>query len=154
VNVEARPALTGPGPWAPARDREDVGRPPLGASPRRPEREPLRESPFGFVLTDGEGRVLSVNDRAATLVSAAEGAPLPHGLTRCELVCGPLPGSGPRADESRCLTRRAMRAGKALPEVRMELSRNGEESVVWVTASPIDVAGARVLLHLPPDARR
>jgi DNA-binding SARP family transcriptional activator len=154
VNVEARPALTGPGPWAPARDREDVGRPPLGDFPRRPEREPLRESPFGFVLTDGEGRVLSVNDRAATLVSADEGAPLPRGLTCCELVCGPLLGHGPRAGESRCLSRRAMRAGKALPEVRIELSRNGEQSVVWVTASPIDVADARVVLYLRPDDPR
>jgi DNA-binding SARP family transcriptional activator len=47
-----------------------------------------------------------------------------------------------------------MRAGKALPEVRMELSRNGEESVVWVTASPIDVADARVVLYLRPDDAR
>jgi DNA-binding SARP family transcriptional activator len=150
VNVEARPALIGPKPCAPARGREDVRRLPLADSQTPPESEPLRESPFGFVLTDGDGRVLSVNDRAATLLSADEGRTGPRELTCCELVCGPLHGDGPRASESRCLTRRAMRAGKALPEVRIELSRNGDSSV-WVTASPIDVTEARVVLYLRPD---
>jgi DNA-binding SARP family transcriptional activator len=154
VKVEARPALTGPGPWAPAREREDVRRLPLADSPARPEREPLRESPFGFVLTDGEGRVVSVNDRAATLLSADEGTPGPRELTCCELVCGPLHGHRPGASASSCLTRMAMRGGRALPEARVELSRNGRSSVVWVTASPIDVAHARVVFYLRPDDPR
>jgi DNA-binding SARP family transcriptional activator len=151
VNVEARPALTGTGPWGPAPEREDVRRLPLAGSAMHPEREPLRESPFGFVLTDGEGRVLSVNDRAATLLSADEGTPGPRELTCCELVCGPLNGHGPSASDSSCLTRRAMRAGRALPEARIELTRSGGPSVVWVTASPIDVAQARVVFYLRPD---
>ncbi|HEY7151845.1 MAG TPA: BTAD domain-containing putative transcriptional regulator [Solirubrobacterales bacterium] len=149
--MEARPALNGPGPWAPARDREDVRRLPLTDSPSRPEREPLRESPFGFVLTDGEGHVLSVNDRAATLLSADEETPGPRALTCCELVCGSLQGHGAPAGGSECLTRRAMQAGRALPEARVELRRNGAASVVWVTASPIDVAQARVVFYLRPD---
>ena len=44
-----------------------------------------------------------------------------------------------------------MRAGKALPEARIEVRRNGCSSTVWVTASPIDVAEARVVLYLRPD---
>jgi len=154
VNVEARPALKGPGPWAPARDREEARRLPLADSPRRPEREPLRESPFGFVLIDGDGHVLMVNDRAATLLSADEGTPGPGELTCCELVCGPLQAHGPRDGESRCLTRSAMRGGRALPEARVELSRHGHSRVVWVTASPIDVADARVVFYLRPDDPR
>src|SRR5262249_34170875 len=154
VNVEARPALSGPGPWAPARDPEEARRPPLVDSPRRAEREPLRESPFGFVLIDGEGHVLSVNDRAATLLSAGGGTPGPRGLTCCELVCGPLQAQGPGDGESRCLTRKAMRAGRALPEERVEVSRHGHSGVVWVTASPIDVADARVVFYMRPDDPR
>src|SRR5262245_23196762 len=122
VKVEARPALTGPEPWVPAHGREDVRRPPFVES-QAGEREPLRESPFGFVLTDAEGHVLSVNDRAATLLAADQGSTGPRDLTCCELICGPLNADGAAPAASGCLTRSAMRAGKALPEARIELNR-------------------------------
>ncbi len=153
VNVKARPALTRPGRWASADVREDVRELPLEDSPTWPEREPLRNSPFGFVLTDGEGHVLSVNDRAAALLLGGGRAPRRPGATCCELICGPLGGGG-AADGARCLTRRAITAGRALPEARIEVGRNGRSSTVWVTASPIDVAEARVVVYLRPEDPR
>jgi hypothetical protein len=57
-----------------------------------PDHAPFRNSPFGLVLTDAEGMVLSVNDRAAELL--AIGMRAGHaGMTCCELICGPLNGS-------------------------------------------------------------
>lgn len=114
--------------------------------------EPLRESPFGFVLTDVEGRVLSVNDRAASLLFAGQRAP-GRESTCCELICGPLNGHGRAANGARCLTRQAISAGRALPEVRIQVGRSRGASAVWVTASPIDVAEARVVVYLRPDDR-
>ena len=115
-----------------------------------PEHAPFRNSPFGLMLTDAEGRVLSVNDRAAELL--AIGMRAGHaGTTCCELICGPLNGSGAAGSEPRCLTRQAVSTGKALPEARIELRGNAAPNTVLVTASPIDMAEARVVVYLRPD---
>jgi DNA-binding SARP family transcriptional activator len=117
-----------------------------------PAHGPFGKSPFGFVLTDGEGRVLSVNDRAAALLSV-DGAASRPGMTCCELICDPIGRQG-RAGGDACLTRRAVSAGRALPETRVELRRNGATHAVYLTASPIDVAEARVVVYLRPEDPR
>ena len=158
VNLEARPALTQPArrdpepvPSQPV--REDGGRP-RSDSPRLPELGPFRDSPFGLVLLDGRGNVLSVNERAAALLCVSERAAIRPGLTCCELICDPVTGRGRADTEARCLTRRAVSTGEALPESRFEVRRDGGASTVWVTASPVDMAEARVVVYLRPDDHR
>jgi DNA-binding SARP family transcriptional activator len=159
VNLEARPAVTKPArrnpepvPTEPV--REDAEASPAPDSPRWLEHGPFRDSPFGLVLLDGEGQVLSVNDRAAALLCVSERAATRPGLTCCELICDPVTGRGRADTEARCLTRRAVSTGEALPESRFEVRRDGGASTVWVTASPVNMAEARVVVYLRPDDRR
>jgi DNA-binding SARP family transcriptional activator len=103
---------------------------------------------------DDEGRVLSVNDRATTLLSSGGRPSARPGLTCCDLICGPPNGHGRLDDGARCLTHRALSTGRALPETRIEFRANGASSAVWVTASPIEVAEARVVFYLRPEDTR
>jgi DNA-binding SARP family transcriptional activator len=129
----------------------DVGDLALESPVEPPEQGPLRKSPFGFVLTDGNGHVLSVNDRASALLSAGGQGSTRAGVTCCELICGPVSENGQPATPDRCLTRRAISAGRALPEARIEVRRKGAPSTVWVTASPVDMAEAQVVVYVRPD---
>lgn len=155
VNLEPRPVLTDRARIAPGTAEHE--RRALADSPHGPALDSLRSSPFGFVLIDGGGRVLSVNERAAAVLSAAGRDPERPDMTCCELICGPVNGRSGSVDGA-CLTRRALSLGRALPETRLELRRNGASSDVWVTASPIEVADARVIVYLrreePRERRR
>jgi DNA-binding SARP family transcriptional activator len=154
VNVEARPAVIRPGRGDPVHVQADVHGLTLKDRLRGPKHGPLGNSPFGFVLLDGEGQVLSVNDRAAALLSLNGLAPSRRGTTCCALFCASGNTQSPNDTEARCLTRRALSAGKALPETRIEIRRNGVVNPVWVTAAPIEVADARVVLHVRPEDAR
>ncbi len=118
------------------------------------ELAPLGNSPFGFVLMDADGQVLSVNDRAAALLSGGAVQPSRPGATCCELICGPVGGRGSAAAETKCLTRQALSTGRALPETRIELRRGSAARTVCVTASPIEVADARVVFYIRPEDPR
>ena len=139
VNLESRPALTQPARSFP----EPVPSQPVpgDAAAQAPDsaawsdHQPFRDSPFGLVLLDGAGNVLSVNDRAAALLRVSKRAAARPGLTCCELICDPVTGRGRADTEARCLTRRAESTGEALPESRFEVRRDGGASTVWVTAS-------------------
>ncbi len=155
VKLEARPALTQPARRnpepVPSQPVREDGAAPGSDSRRLAELGPFGDSPFGLVLLDGRGNVLSVNDRAAALLCVSERAALRPGLTCCELICDPVTGRGRADTEARCLTRRAVSSGEALPESRFEVRRDGGASTVWVTASPVDMAEARVVVYLRPD---
>jgi hypothetical protein len=49
------------------------------------------------------------------------------------------------------VTRQAVSTGKALPEARIEVRGVAAPNTVLVTASPIDMAEARVVVYLRPD---
>jgi DNA-binding SARP family transcriptional activator len=148
-----RPARRNPEPVPSEPVREDAAASPAPESPSWSAHEPFTDSPFGLVLLDGAGQVLSVNDRAAALLSVSERATARPGLTCCELICDPVTGRGRADTEVRCLTRRAVGTGSALPESRIEVRRDGGAKTVWVTASPVDMGEARVVIYLRPDDR-
>ena len=158
VNLEARPALTQPARSnpepVPSQPVREDGAAPGSDSCRLAELGPFRDSPFGLVLLDGLGKVLSANERASALLGVSERAAVRPGVTCCELICDPVARRGPADTEARCLTRRAVSTGEALPESRFEVRRDGGASTVWVTASPVDMAEARVVVYLRPDDHR
>jgi DNA-binding SARP family transcriptional activator len=115
------------------------------------EDELFEQFPFGLLITDADGRLASANPHATSLLAlepSALDAARCCDVLHCRRPGGPLGG--------RCISELARDVGKALPEVRIDLSRDGIEHAVWVTASPLEAG--RVLLHLRPgeigDRRR
>jgi DNA-binding SARP family transcriptional activator len=104
--------------------------------------------PYGLVVVDGQGNVLSAN-RAAVEMSWRSGRAAPptvcHEVYACRQADGPC--------HHGCLAQRAAQAGETLPEIRINTLPGSPVSAVWVTATPLEI-GTGVLLHLRPgDAR-
>ncbi len=114
----------------------------------------FEQFPYGLVLAAREGRVLGLNRKARQLLAPAgpePGGPMP---TCCELICcrlGPVVGGG-------CMSERVAVTGSQLPEVRMDIERERLQAAAWVTVSPLDPDGSRLIFHLRPgkagDRRR
>ncbi len=104
--------------------------------------------PYGLVVVDGQGNVLSAN-RAAVEMSWRSGNAAPP--TACHEVYACRQADGPC--HHGCLAQRAAQEGETLPEIRINTLPGGPVSAVWVTATPLEI-GTGVLLHLRPgDAR-
>ena len=104
--------------------------------------------PYGLVVVDGQGNVLSANP-AAVEMSWRSGTAAPptvcHEVYACRRPDGPC--------HHGCLAQRAAQAGETLPEIRINTLSGSPVSAVWVRATPLEV-GTGVLLHLRPgDAR-
>jgi DNA-binding SARP family transcriptional activator len=104
--------------------------------------------PYGLVVVDGEGNVLSANP-AAVEMSWRSGTATPP--TACHEVYACRKADGPC--HHGCLAQRAAQAGEILPEIRINTFSGSPVSAVWVTATPLEI-GTGVLLHLRAgDAR-
>jgi DNA-binding SARP family transcriptional activator len=104
--------------------------------------------PYGLVVVDGQGNVLSAN-RAAVEMSWRSDAAAPP--TACYEVFDCRRPDGPC--HHGCLAQRAAQAGETLPEIRINTLPGSPVSAVWVTATPLEV-GTGVVMHLRPgDAR-
>ena len=103
--------------------------------------------PYGLVIADEQGSVLSANPAAIEMGwRFGEAAP----PTACREVFACRKSDGPC--QHGCLVERAARGGEPLPELRIDLAAGSPVSAVWVTTVPLDEAC--VLLHLRPgDAR-
>lgn len=110
--------------------------------------EVFRSHPFGMLVFDRDGNVLSSNPAAARILRTA----IPQGVHCCALA-GARRTSGELTD--RCLRELALDAGDALPEIRIDLD---DETAVWVTATPLAGSDERVLMQVRPgepgDRRR
>ena len=134
-------------------------KPESGAASLWSERE-LIESPhlferflYGLALVRREGSVLYLNHRARELLVPTERSEAAD-WTCCDLICGRL---GSVISGGECLTERALDADGPLPEVRIEIG-GCSRGAAWVSASPLDADGSKVLFHLRPgrpgDRRR
>jgi DNA-binding SARP family transcriptional activator len=102
--------------------------------------------PFGALLVDDSGRLLSANRAAARLLGHDALTRRSHRPTCCDLLgCG---GEGSPLGE--CLTRRALAAEGTLPEIRIDVGGHAGRAV-WVTATP---AGGGAIIGLRPGSRR
>jgi DNA-binding SARP family transcriptional activator len=113
--------------------------------------EMFERFPYGLVLVDREGTVVSLNREARQLL--AHESSVAH-LTCCDLVCCRI-GHG-LGDV--CLTRRALDADSVLPEIRVDFEGVGSQVAAWVTASALSDDRSHLVLHLrpgiPDDRRR
>lgn len=108
----------------------------------------FEQLPYGLVVVDGEGNVMSANP-AAVEMSWRSGTVAPP--TACHEVYACRKADGPC--HHGCLAQRAAQAGDTLPEIRINTHSGSPVSAVWVTATPLEI-GTGVLLHLRPgDAR-
>ncbi len=103
-------------------------------------------SPFGMVVTDHHGFVLTSNPRASEVLFG--GGRSVEGLKCCDLICEPLRQQNAPGRDLGCLTQRAQAGGRALAETRLDGEPEGMGGSVWVTASPIDAGEAQVVIYL------
>lgn len=104
--------------------------------------------PYGLVVVDEQGSVISANS-AAIEMGWRSGEGLPP--TACHEVFSCRNPEGPC--HHGCLASRAAQGGEPLPEIRIDTLPGSPVSAVWVTAVPLAV-GSGVVLHLRPgDAR-
>ena len=108
----------------------------------------FEESPFGMVVTDGRGAVLSANRLASELL--LDGRDAQEGRLRCcELICSQL-RSGSFAGAT-CLTEAALASGDRSLEVRLEAPGGASREEILVRPTPIHDDEARVVMYLFPD---
>jgi DNA-binding SARP family transcriptional activator len=104
--------------------------------------------PYGLVVVDEQGSVLTANPAAIEMGWHSEGIAPP---TACHEVFACRRAGGPCSHG--CLVQRAAQSGENLPEIRIDTLNGGAASAFWVTVIPLGLE-AGVLLHLRPgDAR-
>jgi DNA-binding SARP family transcriptional activator len=128
------------------------------------EHEAFHGFPYSLIVFDRDGRFVATNLEGRRLIAAmgltgesesegeGEGGSEEneHELTCCRLL-GCRVAEGVLADA--CLTELAKTRGRALPEVRVDLTTAEGERAMWVTAAPLlDSAELRVILQLRPGA--
>ena len=107
--------------------------------------------PHGLVVFGSDRRLVAANPAARAMTTPLGAAH--DGVTCCALL-------GCRRDGSPlqgvCLTERALADDRALPDVRLDFSVDGEPRALWVATAPLD--DHRVLVQLRPgrpgDRRR
>jgi DNA-binding SARP family transcriptional activator len=109
------------------------------------------ESPFGLLVTDREGLILSANRQATKVLFSQESRSEAAGSTCCDSICRQLERQYGGAQDEGCVTQRALATGGPLPEARLEVEICGLRYAVWITASPIDCGKARVAVYLRPE---
>jgi DNA-binding SARP family transcriptional activator len=108
--------------------------------------------PFSMLVVDSDGQVVAANRMGRRLLEEL-GAPHPP---KCCDILGCRSADGPLGEE--CFTERALRAGRALAEVRIDMPVRTPLSAAWVAAAPIAGREPRVVFQLRPgeahDRRR
>ena len=104
--------------------------------------------PYGLVIVDEQGNVLSANPAAVDMAWRSRESDPPtvcHEMYACRKRDGPC--------HHGCLVQRAAQAGQTLPEIRIDTRPGSSVSAVWVTTTPLGL-GTGLVLHLRPgDAR-
>jgi DNA-binding SARP family transcriptional activator len=115
------------------------------------EHEAFDAFPYGLLVLDRAGHVLSRNREAARLIQSMGGAD--GKLTCCSLLGCKVPGT---VLELGCLTELALDRDAVLPEMRVDVRSRSGPAAMWVVAAPL--AGKGVVVQLRPgisgDRRR
>jgi DNA-binding SARP family transcriptional activator len=109
------------------------------------EREVFSSFPYGLLVLDRNGRMVSHNHEARRLIE--EMGLTAEGLTCCALLGCKRPET---VLSTACLTELAMGRGAALPEVRVDIATAAGTCSMWIAAAPIGAGGSRVVLQLRP----
>jgi DNA-binding SARP family transcriptional activator len=109
------------------------------------------ESPFGLLVTDDEGLILTANRRGTEVLFPHEAELEESGSRCCDVICDPLNRQYGGAQSYGCVTQRALDSGAALPEIRLVVEMGGVRNSVWVTAAPIESDEAGVVIYLRPE---
>lgn len=118
------------------------------------ERDAFQLFPYGMLIVDRDGRLLSSNLQATRLIEAKGLAGTD--VTCCELLGCRAPGT---VLAEACLTELALVHRKPLPEIRLDLQMSdGTATALWVVAAPLDDESSHFILQLRPgpiqDRRR
>jgi DNA-binding SARP family transcriptional activator len=118
-----------------------------GVSPR----EIVDLFPFGILVVGQDDTVVRTNHAAETLLGDAL-----QGSERGELRCCDVFGCGRVGTplERKCLAELARASRAALPEIRLDLGKAGEETAVWITAAPLRSETGSVVVHIRPGNPR
>lgn len=117
------------------------------------EHEAFRRFPYGLVVVDRHGTVVSSNLAAKRLIESA--GHHPSTLTCCTLL-------GCHAANTvlveACVTELALTHGDSLPEIRVDIATGRDSEAMWIAAAPIGEGSDHVVLQLRPgttgDRRR
>ncbi len=113
------------------------------------ERAAFQGFPYGIVIIDHDGRIVSRNIQAARLIEA-------KGLDDGEASCCSLLGCrDPQTVLAGvCITELALSRGEPLPEIRVDVeTRDGAVKALWVAAAPLQESSHFVLQLRPGPAR-
>lgn len=112
----------------------------------------FNEFPYGLTTFGADRRVIAGNAAARRLLG------LPPGTDETRATCCELFGCRREGStvEGLCVTERALSEGRPLPDLRIDVTVDGEPQGLWVGAAPL--SDARVLVQLRPgrhgDRRR
>lgn len=113
------------------------------------EGEVFRRFPYGLVVVDDQGTVVSRNLAATRLIETIE---LPGGdLTCCQLLgCRQPDGLLSQA----CMTELAISRDTPLPEVRVDIMTSAGVRAMWVAAAPLGGSVSCVVFELRPGVAK
>jgi DNA-binding SARP family transcriptional activator len=111
------------------------------------EQEAFNSFPYGLLVLDREGRVVSCNEEASRLIGEL-------GLSTAGLTCCALLGCGrPHTVLAHgCLTEMALHESGVLPDVRVEIQSSTGPAALWVAGGAVGPDRERVALQLRAGA--
>jgi DNA-binding SARP family transcriptional activator len=113
------------------------------------ERDAFRSFPYGIVVIDREGRIVSRNVQASRLIDA-------KGLDEAQATCCNLLGcrTAHTVLADVCIAELALARGQALPEIRVDVQTlDGNVRALWVATAPLQ-EGSHFVLQLRPGPTR
>jgi DNA-binding SARP family transcriptional activator len=117
------------------------------------EHEAFRLFPYGLMVVERDGRIVSHNLVAARLIEAAGQDPAT--LTCCTLLGCNLADT---VLAEACVTELVLKRKASLPEVRVDVPIGEGVEAMWIAAAPLGEEGSHVVLQLRPglahDRRR
>jgi len=111
------------------------------------EQEAFNSFPYGLLVLDRDGLVVSCNEEASRLIGEL-------GLSIAGLTCCALLGCGrPHTVLAQgCLTQMALRQSGVLPDVRVEIQTSSGPTALWIAGGAVGTERERVALQLRAGA--
>jgi len=114
------------------------------------ERLAFQGFPYGMLIVDGDGRVLSSNIEATRLIEAQSLDPGAE-VSCCSLLGCHRPET---VLAGACLTELALARGEQLPEVRVDIKTSDGVKALWAVIAPLEPGSELCVLQLRPGPAR